>query len=153
MPENSISPARFFYMILAGVISLAVGVGGGLILNRLTEKQSKLVYGVTASEIFTGQTQNIAILAIDINNAGKAEIEELLCEISFENATISEYKVLGLPNTSQTITSSTGNFQLRSPFLNPQEKISIQLLLVLNSDEFSPPIINVRGKGINYTVN
>jgi len=95
-----------------------------------------------------GQTQNIAILTVDIRDPGKKEVEDLLCEIIVKDATLVEHKVVGLPPVSQVITSTASTFRLQAPFLNPDEMISIQLLLALGSDAFSPPEISVRGKGI-----
>lgn len=148
MAESSEGKNKLSGYIITGIISLIVAVGGGWALNYLTEKRSSLEYEVVTSDAFSGEKQNIAISTIDIRNGGKKELDSIYCKLTFSNATISEYKITGIPKSAATINLGSNFFELNSPFLNPTEAISVQLLLSLPSGKFEKPTITVRAKGI-----
>lgn len=147
MSDDTTSGNKYFWIILTGLVSLAVGVGGGLILHRLTIAQADLVYELKTSEVFGGQKENIAIFALEVRNPGKKEIEDLVCRIELKNPTLREPKVTGLPSSAYSSTQGPSFYQLEAPFLNPREGFSVQLLLSLPSHKLDPPDIRVRGKG------
>lgn len=140
-------PRKLIGYLVTGIISLIVAVGGGYLVNYLTEKRMALEYEVVNSEAFSGQKQNIAIWAIDVRNSGKKELENLFCKIGFSDAFISEYKITGIPKSQASITQESNQFQIATPFINSGEKISVQLLLLLPSGQYQKPVVEVRSKG------
>ena len=135
-------------IILAGLVSLIVGVGSGWIINVVTEKQAKLTYDITTQEVFSGSSNNIGIFGIRISNTGKKEIEEVLSQLVFSEADISEYKISGIPDASRKVKSSGSSFEINVPYLNPEEQVSIQILLKPTTKSLAPPLIDIRGKGV-----
>lgn len=148
MSDTSEGKPKLSGYIITGIISLLVAVAGGWTLNYLTEKRSSLEYEIVTSDAFSGEKQNIAISTTDIRNGGKKELESIYCKINFPNATITEYKITGIPKSAATITTGSNFFELNAHFLNPSEAISVQLLLSFPSAAFDRPTINVRAKGI-----
>ena len=148
MADESSLRGKYFWILITGLVSLVVGVSGGLILNRLTVEHANLEYELKTSAVFTGKKENIAILAIDIRNPGKKEIEDLVCRVDLKDSALQEPKVTGLPTSSYTSNHGVDFFQLTVPFLNPSEQFSIQLLLGLPNQTLKPPVIQVRGKGL-----
>jgi len=53
---------KWVTVLLSGVISLFVGVGGALILDYLRTSAAKLEYEVISSSKFTGQVQKLAMV-------------------------------------------------------------------------------------------
>ncbi len=148
MAEQENTIAKYFWIILTGIVSLIVGVGGGVIINYFTQKRTALEYELVTSEVFSGQKQNIAILALQINNPGNKEFEDFICRVSFPDAQLTEFKVTGLPKPSYTTKSRNDFFELKAPFINQQEVFSVQLLLSLQKSQLVPPNIEIRGKGV-----
>jgi hypothetical protein len=138
-------------LLITGIISLVVGVAGGLILNYFTERKAGLQYAVVASEVFSGTTQNSAILAIETRNTGGKEVEDLKMQIALPNAKLVEYKIVGLPSAAFTATSQEKALTVDIPFFNPSEKVSVQLFVALAASNFDPPSIDVRAKGVTAT--
>lgn len=135
-------------ILLTGIVSLIVGVGSGVLINYLTVKQPKLIYDITTQEVFPGQQNNIGIFAIRISNDGKREIENLLCHLKFPGGKITERKITGIPNSAMTIAGAEHDIEVSSPFLNPKESFSIQVLLSDIKQPFPSPVVEVRGKGV-----
>lgn len=148
MEEASERPSRLGTIILTGVISLIVGVSGGLIVNYFTERKGGLEYDIVSSSLFAGQAQRVAIVGLNVTNTGAKEVEDINCQIEFANANITELKVVGLnPNVYNTKISNA-RLDLKTPYLNPRESFSIQLLLGSPETELKPPLISIRGKGV-----
>jgi len=147
MSEESTPGSKYFWILVTGLVSLVVGVGGGLILHRLTVARADLEYELKTSEVFSGQKKNIAIFALEVRNPGKKEIEDLVCRIELSDSALQEPKIIGLPTSAYTSSQGEEFFQLKAPFLNPRESFSIQLLLTLPSQKLNPPMIRIRGKG------
>lgn len=149
MSENkSNDKSNIKAIILTGIVSLIVGVGSGWIINVLTDKQAKLTYDITTQEVFSGSSNNIGIFGIRISNTGKKEIEDVLSQLVFSEAEISEYRISGIPDASRKIKSSGSSFEINVPYLNPEEQVSIQILLKPTTKSLSPPLIDIRGKGV-----
>src|ERR1051326_5284550 len=141
----------YITLIITGVISLVVGVAGGLILNYFTERKANLQYAVVASEVFTGTTQNSAILAIETRNTGGKELENLKINIWLPNAKLVEYKIVGISPTSYSAVPQERGLTVDIPFFNPSETVSVQLFVGLTTSSFDPPSIDVRAKGVTAT--
>jgi hypothetical protein len=86
-------------------------------------------------------------MAIEVQNTGNKELEDLVCRIGFHDAKLSEYKITGIPLSAVKVTPQESQFELQADFINPKEVISIQLLFALASAKFDEPKIEIRGKG------
>lgn len=135
-------------IILIMIVSLVVGIGSGWIINILTEKKPRLTYDITTQEVFSGSANDIGIFGIRISNTGKKEIEDVLTQLVFSEADISEYRISGMPDASRKTELSGSSFAISFPYLNPQEQVSIQILLKPTTKSLSAPLIDIRGKGV-----
>ena len=141
-------PSQIRTILLTGIVSLAVGVGSGLLINHLTEKRPRLSYDVTTQEVFPGEKHNIGIFALRVANDGNEEIEQVFCQLRFPHGKVSERRVAGIPESAPTIGGSGNGVDIGVPFLNPNEQFSVQVLLADVEEPLVPPTIEVRGKGI-----
>lgn len=148
MPESNSSVK---HVLLAGVISLVVGVTGGLLLNYFTSNRPKLEYAIVTSEAFSGDEAQLAIVALEISNSGKREIEDLAADIQLGQARLREHKVVGLPDGAYQVSLSDSSVALTTAHLNPSEVLSIQLLLDLVGSTMTEPGLSVRAKGVTGT--
>jgi len=135
-------------ILITGLVSLAVGIGSGLLINYFTEKRPKLTYDITTQEVFTGQINNIGIFAFRVSNDGKQEIEKLLCHLKFSEGKITERRVGGVPVSARTVVGSDDEIEVSVPFLNPNEHFSVQVLLGNVKQPLVRPSIEIRGKGV-----
>lgn len=135
-------------LLLTAIGSAILAIVIGVLTNQFSEKNIKLTYDVTTLEKFSGTSQNIGIFGIRIRNEGEKEIENVLGNIEFTGATIIESIVSGIPKTSRKEITSNSKLEINIPFLNPDEQVSIQILLEPSLGKLSIPKINLRGKGI-----
>lgn len=105
-------------------------------------------YQKVATSVFSGPSENIAILTIEVENSGKRELEDLSFVVEWEDATLRESKVSGLPKGKFAESNGSNSFTIESDFLNPTEKIKTDLLLALAGRELIPPTIDIRAKGL-----
>ncbi len=145
-PEKPVS--KFFWIVVAGIVSLVVGISSALLLRHFTNDRPELTYDITSLELFPGQTQKLGIVAIRIENTGRKEIEQLQCRIDIIDAVLKEPRCKGLNAASPKITHDTGHVEVSVPYLNPKEEFSLQLLVEPAKDQLSVPDIDIRGKGI-----
>jgi hypothetical protein len=149
MTEETPRPrSNVITIILTGFVSLAVGVGSGLLINYLTEKRPKLTYDITTQEVFSGQQNNIGIFALRIVNDGKREIEQVTCHLWFSEGKLTERRVVGIPDTARSVGGSERDIEVTVPFLNPGEQFSIPVLLSEVRQPLARPSIEIRGKGV-----
>jgi hypothetical protein len=148
MTEESKDRPKIFTIIVTGVVSLVVGVASALLINYFTEKRLELTYDITSAEVFEDQNQKIGILAIQISNTGRKEIEDVHCRILLNKATLVKYRSKGIPPTSITVSNNTSELNAKTPYLNPNEAFSLQLLVQPEESTLKEPIIEIRGKGI-----
>ncbi len=151
MADTGKQQSGYIIVIITGVVSLIVGVAGGLILNYFTERRARLEYAVVTSEVFAGPTQNLAILAIEARNTGGRELENLKVQIALPNAKLVEYKVVGIPPAAYIADVQEKALTIDVPYFNPSESISVQLFVTLASSSFETPSIGVRAKGATAT--
>jgi hypothetical protein len=123
---------------------------GGVTVFRINDKQSDLNYNVVTSAIFSGQTQNTAIVGVVVNNPAQKELEDIRVIIPLGNAKLAEPKIIGLQPGSYSQAIDTKQVEIQVPYLNPKESFSIQLLLALSSPSWNVnnSSISVRGKGV-----
>lgn len=148
MAEESDSPRRYGGVLLAGFISLVVGVAGGVAVNRLTERHAALEYELATSARFAGEKEDIAILGLTISNPADREVENLSCSITLGDLQLREMKVVGLSSGGYSHAFKDGLFQLSTPFLNPKESFSVQFFVSSPKPEIGTLQVIVRGKGV-----
>lgn len=142
---------RYAPIIVTGILSLIVGVTGGLTVNYFTQHQPGLEYDLVTSAVFSGERERIAILGITVRNPATKEVEDLRGLVSFKNAKILEPKVVGLQAGAYTTNVTEHRFEIEAQFLNPGEQFSILLLVTSPEAQLESPSISVRGKGITAT--
>lgn len=135
-------------LLITGVISLIVGVASGLLLDFFKTKAPRLDYRTVTTSVFSGPSENIAILTIETENSGKKELEDLTFSVNWKDAELRESKVSGLPIGKYKEKPDKTSFTIESDYLNPTEKIRADLLLTLAGDSLKPPRIDIRAKGI-----
>jgi hypothetical protein len=140
------SPIRI--ILLTGLVSLAAGVASGLLIHYFTEKQPGLIYDITTQEVFAGAQHNIGIFALRIRNSGNREIEQTFAELRFQEGSITERRVTGIPDEARSLAGDDRSVIVNVPFLNPQEQFSVQVLLADVKAPLNRPTIEVRGKGL-----
>ncbi len=148
MSEESKKRTKFFTIFAAGAISLVVGVSSALLVNYFTEKRLELIYDITSAEVFEDNSQKIGILAIQISNIGRKEIENVQCRIVLKEAKITKHRSTGIPPASLTVTAFASELNAEIPFLNPKESFSLQLLVQPEGSTLLEPKLEIRGKGI-----
>jgi len=134
-------------LIVTGLISLAVAVGGNMLVNRLSEEKLLLAYDLTASETFDSSSGNIRIATVSVSNDGSKSIDDISLTIDLPNGEITEHKVTGLPTNSYAIDKTDSKLALTTKYLNPTEDFSIQLLLSNPQNTDFLPFVDLRGRG------
>lgn len=134
-------------LIITGLISLAVAVGGNMLVNRLSEEKLLLAYDLTASETFDSSNGNIRIATVSVSNDGSKSIDDISLTIDLPDGEITEYKVTGLPSNSYAIDKKSSKLALSAKYLNPTEDFSIQLFLSNPQNTEFLPFIDLRGRG------
>jgi hypothetical protein len=147
MPELE-GTLKYATLFVGGVISLAVAIGGGVLVKQFTERQAALEYSIISTEGFAGQSQHVTIFAVRIDNPGSKELEDVVCEIQFSGGTVLDNKIVGLPVGSASIIASSTSVEAKSPFLNPKEGFTIQVLFAPTTELFTIPRVDVRGRGV-----
>ncbi len=142
---------KYLLVAITGLVSLAVGVGSGRLLDFLRAQSPKLVYSVASAETFPGQNQRTGILLVRAGNAGGKEAEDVLVRVSVPGASVREQMVTGVPNVDQLVKVASDSIEFRLPFLNPGEQVSVHLLLDITAAQTETPVVEVRGKGVSGT--
>lgn len=153
MPKKISDSNSLKGVILTGIVSLIVGIAVGLILNYFSEtlQKKKLEYEVVSSESFSGSQQKIAILALEVSNNGKKELEDLSCNISWQGANLLEHKIVGISDFEKNVQTKNNSLHLISKYFNPNESFSLQLLMSPTGDKLNAPVVEIRAKGIKGT--
>ncbi len=134
-------------LIITGVISLAVAVGGNILVNKLSEERLSLVYDLTASATFNSSGGNIKITNVSIANNGGKSIDDISLIIDLPEGNIEEFKLNGLPPNSYNIDQKPNKLILTAKYLNPNEEFFIQLLLNNPKKAEFLPFVDLRGRG------
>jgi hypothetical protein len=153
MPTNPDEPSfpKWLTIGVMGIVSIVVGVATALILDYLRTSAPKLEYEVLSSSTFLGQTQKIGMIAIELQNSGRKELELVTARIHVRDAQIIESKTEDFPSKGVTETSTKDTYSADIPFLNPSERGRILLLLNLATNDLAPPSIELRAKGVTGT--
>jgi hypothetical protein len=143
--QNSLNWAA---IIVGGVISIVVGVAIALILDYVRTSANKLEYEILSSSEFSGQQQKIGMLAIQVQNSGRHELEFIYARIELKDATILESKTSDFPTKGLTEVKTTNAYTVELPYLNPSERGRILLLVNLNGNSLQNPSVELRAKGV-----
>ncbi|EIJ0971067.1 hypothetical protein LH716_004149 [Vibrio vulnificus] len=135
-------------LLVTGLISLAVAVGGNLVVNWLTAEKMALGYDLSTSETFSSSNGNIKITTLKINNSGSKSIDEVVLSISMTTGSIQEFKVSGIPANLYSISSKPNQVVMQSKYLNAGESYTIQLLTQATDQVDFLPSIDLRGRGV-----
>lgn len=135
-------------IILAGVISLIVGVASGWLSNVVTRDRLALSYEMSPSAVFEGEAHRIAIVGLRVSNTGTKEVEEVQCKLGVTGGVIQESRDSGLPAGAVEVESSSNSLTVTLPFLNPGESFSIQVLVQPSTIADPVATVQLRGKGI-----
>src|SRR6266496_5390903 len=118
---------KWLTIILTGVVSLVVGVGSALILDYIRTPAARLEYEVLSSSAFAGQVQKVGMVAIELQNSGRKELELVSARIQVQGSTIIESKTEGFPTKGITENRTNDTYLVEVPFLNPAERGRILL--------------------------
>jgi len=146
MPEET--KTNYKALVLTGIVSLAVAVGGNMLVNKFTEEKLLLAYDLVVSETFTSENGNIRIATLSIINDGSKSIDDVSLNVDLPNGDIQEYKLTGLQPNSYSIDKKDTKVVLFTKFLNPTETFSLQLLLNNPNKKEFLPFVDLRGRGV-----
>lgn len=147
MPDSSASNSKLTTLIIAGVISLVVGVASGYLVNWISEKRLLLTYDITAIQAFPGQQERIGIVAVRVANGGQKELENIDGTIVFADAEVKDISLQGLTPNAVTQQKRVDSVEFRVPFLNAGEQFSVQILVTPKQPSLQSPTVNLRAKG------
>lgn len=66
-------------ILVTGMVSLLVGVLGGVLVNRFTERRPGLEYELVTPAVFTGEKESIGVLVLNVSNPAQREVENVTC--------------------------------------------------------------------------
>ena len=144
---GNIQKTNYKALIITGVISLAVAVGGNILVNKLSEEKLLLTYDLTVSETFSSSKKNIRIATVTVSNSGSKSIDDVSLTVELPDGNIQEHKISGLPVNSYNIDKKKSKLALTTKYLNPEENFYIQLLLNNPKEIEFLPFIDLRGRG------
>lgn len=140
--------SKWGIILLTGFVSLLVGVATALIVDYVRTSAAKLEYDIVSSSSFLGQTQKIGLAVVQIQNTGRKEIESVTAKISAKGTEVLETKLEGFPTHGLTEQKLNDTYLLEIPYLNRSESGRILLLFSLTSQEFAPPTVELRARGV-----
>jgi len=147
LADSTASNSKFTTLLIAGGISLVVGVGSGFLVNWLSEKRLLLTYDITAIQAFPGQQERIGIVAVRVANGGQKELESIDGTILFTDAVVKEVSLQGLTPNAATQQKRADGVDFRVPFLNAGEQFSVQVLVTPKQQDLQSPSVSLRAKG------
>ena len=158
MVEESDSPKKPWTMLIgsvvAGLVSLAVGVGSGITVNWFTAREPGLEYALVtcdqfAGDQFAGKSLYLEIVTLNISNPANKEVENVTSSLNLHSLIINKIKVVGLvPGSYTPPLTKEGSVIITVPYLNPKESYSVELLLTSQTPSIPKLDVVVRGKGI-----
>jgi len=166
--EESDSPKKPWTMLIgsvvAGLVSLAVGVGSGITVNWFTAREPGLEYALVtcdqfagdqfagdqfAGDQFAGKSLYLEIVTLNISNPANKEVENVTSSLNLHSLIINKIKVVGLvPGSYTPPLTKEGSVIITVPYLNPKESYSVELLLTSQTPSIPKLDVVVRGKGI-----
>jgi hypothetical protein len=138
---------KIFLVIFSAIVSVVVGVGGTKLVGFLLSTND-LVYEVTSSEPFIAETESTQIIRIVTENAGKNLVEDLDISLDPKGRRIDQYQLYGINKETVKISQEGSLFHARLQYLNPNEKLIIQLLIRATANSDASLLPNVRAKGV-----
>ncbi|EJL6264453.1 hypothetical protein NMS06_003456 [Vibrio cholerae] len=135
-------------LIITGIISLAVAIGGNLAVNWLSAEKMSLSYDLSTSETFSSSSGNIKISTLKVENTGSKSVDEVVLSLSMTTGEIKEFKVSGMPANLYTINRKDTQIVMQSKYLNAGDSFSIQLLTQATEQRDFLPTVDLRGRGV-----
>ncbi|UPR34528.1 hypothetical protein ISX50_00305 [Vibrio cyclitrophicus] len=135
-------------LIITGIISLAVAIGGNLAVNWLSAEKMSLSYDLSTSETFGSSSGNIKISTLKVENTGSKSVDEVVLSLGMTTGEIKEFKISGMPANLYTINSKKAQIVMQSKYLNAGDSFSIQLLTQATEQKDFLPSVDLRGRGV-----
>ncbi|HIF9261534.1 TPA: hypothetical protein ACX6R8_001149 [Photobacterium damselae] len=135
-------------LIITGIISLAVAIGGNLAVNWLSSEKMSLSYDLSTSETFSSSSGNIKISTLKVENTGSKSVDEVVLSLNMTTGEIKEFKVSGMPANLYSISSKNTQVVMQSKYLNAGDSFSIQLLTQATEQKDFLPSVDLRGRGV-----
>lgn len=135
-------------LIITGIISLAVAVGGNLVVNWLSEEKLSLTYDLVSSESFASSNSHIKITTLTLSNEGTKSVDEVVLSLKMNSGVISEYKIFNIPANLYTIKEDSKQLVLQVKYLNAGDHFSIQMLTHSDDQKEFLPSVDLRGRGV-----
>src|SRR5262245_5148888 len=127
MAEDTSSSRSLATILITGMVSLVVGVSGGVLVNRFTERKPGLEYEFGPPAVFAGEKESIAVLTLKVSNPAQKEVENVVSTLQLGSLELREARVVGLQRGAYSQNAKDDRFQLDVPYLNPEETFSVQL--------------------------
>jgi hypothetical protein len=135
-------------IICTAIVTGLVSVGTGMLLFKIQNKQPILTYNVSESVPFQGDSANLSIYLVEIKNDGKKFVEDVQCNIDVQSANIVNKRFKTDDALPFTDICKSNNCRISIPLLNPNELLSVSILLSSNNQSEIKPKVILRAKGI-----
>ena len=133
-------------IVITAIITGVITVGAGIFIDQIQAREPLLTYSVEGGIPFEGPLENIAIYNVKIENDGKKVVEDVVCQLSFTEATIQQGRVILEPSITKNENISGNSYRLELPNLNPGESAALSVLVSSREQRPSLPEISLRGK-------
>lgn len=135
----------FITALITGVVTVLTA----MIIFHFQQPKNLLVYSIQETIPFESPTENLGIFHIWIKNKGSHLEEDITCEIRFSSGVIDKYRVKSETAISYSDSATKGNYKISFPNFNPDEKITISILLASKEALPKLPEVYLRSKGTN----
>lgn len=135
-------------ILATGLVTAIVTIGTGMFLFWWQTKEPVLTYNYIRSIPFEDSQRKVFIQQIEVKNTGNETAEDATLVVKFKNSKI-EKSNINIDNAikyEKTISDNSISLSISS--LNPNEGLSLSVLLEGNSQFDSNPDISLRAKGI-----
>ena len=135
-------------IIITAVVTGIVAFIVGMLLFQFQTQEPRLTYSAEDTLPFEGPLENIAIYHVKIENNGNKIVEDVICQLSFSTATITQSRIILEPSITYSDTISSNSYRVEIANLNPQESAILSILASSPEQLPNRPEISLRGKGI-----
>lgn len=147
-----ITPGRVALVAVTAIITTATALAGNALLARLSARSPALEYELVSTPTLFGSLRNSRIFTLTVDNVGRRDAAEVSIGLSVEaveGATIEEHEVQAPPalSVSEDVLSEGRKLIVRSPALNPSDKIAVSVLVKYGSAQAGPSV-DVRARGV-----
>jgi hypothetical protein len=135
-------------ILVTSTAALIVSLLGSLLLSWWQAKEPKLLYSLVQPVPFPGEQEVIGTYQIEIENAGKTELENILLTVDVPDAQIKQDRIQASPSIERLSRWTNSTYYLSAPSINPKENLLISLLVSSPKALSQQPVISLRAKGI-----